>query len=261
MAGRLAGKKALITGGAMGIGFGIGKRFAAEGADVFLTDVDGDALRAAAEKLRGTGGRIVVARADVAEEGAGERMVKQCREELGDIDILVNNAGIFPISPVLRMPLDFFDRVIRVNLHGAVFFAKAAAAAMVEQGRGGRIINIASIDAFHPSMVGLAAYDASKGGLVMFTKSLALELGPHGITVNAIAPGSIATEGTARPLEGSGLSAEEMQRMMADFAARIPLGRVGVPDDIAKVAAFLASADADYITGETIVVDGGLLLK
>ncbi len=120
---------------------------------------------------------------------------------------------------------------------------------MVKQGRGGRIINIASIDAFRPSMVGLAAYDASKGGVVMFTKNLALELAPHNITVNAVAPGVIFTEGVA-----------EADVSVEAFLERIPLRRVGKPEDIAGVVAFLASADADYITGETIVVDGGSLL-
>ena len=260
MNGRLAGKVGLVTGGAMGIGFGIVKRFVAEGANVVLADLNDEAAQAAARKLAGPG-KVLVMQADIAEEGAGERLVAGCIESFGAIDVLVNNAGIFPQVPVLQMTPELFDRVYRINLKGSAFAAKAAAARMVEQGRGGRIINIASIDAFHPSMIGLAAYDASKGGMVMFTKSLALELGRHGITVNAIAPGGITTEGTSRPLEGSGLTSEEMRRMMEAFTARIPLGRMGVPDDIAKVAVFLASGDSDYITGETIIVDGGMLLS
>ena len=260
MNGRLTGKVGLVTGGAMGIGFGIVKRFVAEGANVLLADLDGEAAQAAARKLDGPG-RVQVMQADIAEEGAGERLVAGCVEAFGTLDVLVNNAGIFPQVPVLQMTPELFDRVYRINLKGLAFASKAAAAKMIEQGRGGKIINIASIDAFHPSMVGLAAYDASKGGVVMFTKSLALELGRRGITVNAIAPGGITTEGTSRPLEGSGLTSEEMRRMMEAFTARIPLGRMGMPDDIAKVAAFLASEDADYITGETIIVDGGMLLS
>jgi len=132
---------------------------------------------------------------------------------------------------------------------------------MVEQGAGGKIINIASIDALHPSMVGLAAYDSSKGGVLMFTKAFALEMGPHGVNVNAIAPGGITTEGTAAPLQGSGMAEDEMAAMLEQFTAQIPLGRMGEPDDIAKVAAFLASPAADYVTGELIVVDGGRLLN
>jgi 2-deoxy-D-gluconate 3-dehydrogenase len=132
---------------------------------------------------------------------------------------------------------------------------------MVEQGRGGTIINISSIDAFRPSMVGLAAYDASKGGVLMFTKNLALELGPKGIRVNGIAPGGITTEGASKPLAESGMSEEQMKAMTEEFTARIPLGRMGVPDDIAKVAVFLASSAAGYMTGETVIVDGGRLLS
>lgn len=260
MSGRLEGKIALVTGGAMGIGFGIVKRFVAEGAGVLVADLDGEAARAAVRKLDGLPGKAVAVQADVAEEGIGEKLIDQCMKEFGGIDVLVNNAGIFPIAPVLQMTPELFDRVYRVNLKGLAFVAKAAATRLVAQGRGGKIINIASIDAFHPSMVGLAAYDATKGGVVMFTKSLALELGRHGITVNAVAPGGVATEGTAKPLEGSGMTEDQMRQMMAAFIARIPLGRMGVPDDIAKVTVFLASSDADYITGETIVVDGGMLL-
>lgn len=260
MAGKLDGKVALVTGGAMGIGFGIVKSFVEAGAHVVIADVDGSAARAALDRLP-PGGKAVAAQADVAAEGAGELLVARCVAEFGALDILVNNAGIFPQVPFLRMEPALFDKVIGINLKGLAFVSKAAALRLVEQGKGGRIINIASIDSFHPSMVGLAAYDASKGGVVMFTKSLALELGRHGITVNAIAPGGVVTEGTSKPLEGSGLTEEEMRKMMAAFTARIPLGRMGVPDDIAKVAVFLASSDADYITGETIVVDGGMLLS
>ncbi len=261
MAGRLSGKAAIVTGGAMGIGFGIAKRFIAEGADVLIADLNWNAAEEAAKKLAGGPGKAVAMQADVAEDGIGERLVARCLAEFGRLDVLVNNAGIFPQQPVLSMEPVLLDKVLRVNLRGLILIAKAAAVKMADQGRGGRIINIASVDAFHPSMVGLAAYDASKGGVVMFTKSLALELGSRGITVNAIAPGGIATEGTAKPLEGSGMSDEDMRKMLEAFIAKIPLGRMGVPDDIAKVAAFLASEDADYITGETIIVDGGMLLS
>jgi 2-deoxy-D-gluconate 3-dehydrogenase len=132
---------------------------------------------------------------------------------------------------------------------------------MVEQGNGGKIINIASIDALHPSMVGLAAYDSSKGGVLMFTRAFALEMAQHGVNVNAIAPGGINTEGTSVPLQNSGMTAEQMAAMMEQFAAQIPVGRMGAPDDIAKVVVFLASPASDYVTGELIVVDGGRLLK
>lgn len=258
MGGRLEGKIAIVTGGAMGIGFGIVTRFISEGANVLLADLDGRVAGEAAGKLSGPG-KVVAMQADVSEDGAGERMVARCVEAFGGLDILVNNAGIFPQVPMMETGPELFDKVYRVNLKGLAFISKAAAARMIEQGRGGKIINIASIDAFHPSMVGLAAYDASKGGVLMFTRSLALELGPRHITVNGIAPGGITTEGTSKPLSG-GITEEQMKKIMEGFTARIPLGRMGVPDDIAKVAVFLASEDSDYMTGETVVVDGGVLL-
>ena len=171
----------------------------------------------------------------------------------------MNNAGIFPSVPMLEMEPALFDKVIAINLKGLAFASKAAAAQMIKQGKGGKIINIASIDSLHPSMVGLAAYDASKGGVLMFTKNFALEVAPHGILVNAIAPGGITTEGTSGPI-GS-LTKEQMEQVLEQFKQLIPLGRMGEPDDIAKVTLVLASPAADYMTGGMIVVDGGRLLK
>jgi 2-deoxy-D-gluconate 3-dehydrogenase len=255
----LNGKNAVVTGAAMGIGQGIAARFVEAGANVVLADLDGEAAELAAKRLEGPG-RAVAMRVDITEDGAGEAMVERCVEEFGSIDILVNNAGIYPMVPMLQATPEVFDRVYRVNLRGLAFASQAAARRMVEQESGGAIVNIASIDSFHPSMVGLAAYDASKGGVVMFTKNLALELGPYGIRVNGIAPGGINTEGTARPLAESGMTDEQMEAMTAEFAARIPLGRMGAPDDIAWVAVFLASEASAYMTGETMIVDGGRLL-
>jgi 2-deoxy-D-gluconate 3-dehydrogenase len=256
----LKGKVAVVTGGAMGIGFGIAKRFAEAGAKVLIADIDEAAAGQAAGKLMKMS-EVYAMAADISKEGTGRAIVDECVKRFGRIDILVNNAGIFPQVPMLEMEGKLFDKVYQINLRGLAFTAKAAALQMIKQGGGGRIINISSIDALHPSMVGLAAYDASKGGVTMFTKSLALEVGKHGILVNAIAPGGIRTEGTAKPLEGSGMTEAQMKAMMEGFLKQIPLGRMGEPDDIAKAAAFLASDYADYITGETLVVDGGRLLS
>jgi 2-deoxy-D-gluconate 3-dehydrogenase len=188
-------------------------------------------------------------------------MVDECVAQFGSVDILVNNAGIYPSVPVLQMTPETFDRVYRINLRGLVFCSQAAAARMIEQGGGGRIINIGSVDSFHPSMVGLAAYDSSKGGVLMFTKNLALELAPHRILVNMIAPGGIDTPGASKPLEGSGMSEEQMQALKEQFLQhKIPLHRYGVPEDIGKVAVFLASSAADYMTGSAVIIDGGMLL-
>ncbi len=256
----LTGKNVIVTGGAMGIGFGIAKRLVEGGANVLIADIDDAAAETAVGKLREGTGRAISMHADMTQRDAGERMVDRCVEEFGSVDILVNNAGIFPIVPMLQMPPELFEKILAVNLIGLAFATKAAGAQMIRQGRGGKIINIASVDAFRPSMVGLAAYDASKGGVIMFTKNMALELAPHKITINAIAPGGITTEGTAKLAGNRPMSPEEQQKMIDAAVARIPLGRMGVPDDIGKVAVFLASPASDYMTGTTVVVDGGFLL-
>jgi 2-deoxy-D-gluconate 3-dehydrogenase len=255
----VAGHNVLVTGGAKGIGRGIADRFAEGGANVLIADVDLAGAQHAAEHLANAPGRPVAMRLDVSSESDCEAAVTRCFEEFGSLDILVNDAGIFPTSPVLEMTPEFFDRVLGINLRGLVFMSKAAGLRMVKQGRGGKIINIASIDSVHPSFPGLAAYDASKGGVLSFTKNFALEMAAHGVTVNAIAPGGITTEGSSQPL--TGMTKEQTDAMMAGFTQRIPLKRMGVPDDIAKVAVFLASSAADYMTGTIVVVDGGMLLS
>jgi 2-deoxy-D-gluconate 3-dehydrogenase len=255
----LSGKNAVVTGGAMGIGRGIVRRFVEAGANVVVADLDAEAAAGVAEDASGRG-RAVSMAVDVGADETGEAMASACIEAFGSIDVLVNNAGIYPMSPMLQTTPLLFDRVYRVNLRGLAFASKAAAARMIERGGGGKIVNIASIDAFHPSMVGLAAYDASKGGVLMLTKALALEFGPHGIHVNGIAPGGITTEGASAPLVGSGMTEEQMRAMTDEFTSHIPLRRMGVPDDIATVAVFLASSASNYMTGETVIVDGGRLL-
>jgi 2-deoxy-D-gluconate 3-dehydrogenase len=239
----LSGKVAIVTGGAMGIGLAIAARLAEAGAKVLVADKDADAAEAAAAKIGGVA--FVV---DVSDEGEVEAMVAKGVNEFGGLDIFVNNAGIYPQKPVLESTKEDFEKIIHVNLKGAFFANKAAAKQMIAQGRGGKIINITSIDALHPSSVGLALYDASKHGLWGFTKSLALELAPHNISVNAIAPGGVATPGTG------------MGNMPDAFLAKIPMHRLADADEIAKVALFLASDLSSYMTGSQIVVDGGTLL-
>ena len=252
----LRGKNALITGAAMGIGRGIAERFIEAGANVMIADVSPKVAGVAREL---GAGRAKAIKLDVGDDAATLAAVQHVVDEFGSLDILVNNAGIYPMSPVLEMTPEFFERVIRVNLHGLVFISKAAGLQMVRQGKGGKIVNVASIDSIHPSMPGLAAYDASKGGVLMFTKNFALEMAPHSVTVNAIAPGGITTEGASRPMQD--MSPEQLEKMTREFVRQVPLGRFGVPDDIAKVAVFLASSAADYMTGDLVVVDGGRLLK
>ncbi len=252
----LTGKSAVVTGGAMGIGFGIVRRLTEAGANVTLVDVNEQAASASAQKLLDQGRTVQAVRGDVRSSADVRQIVQAAVDAYGGLDILVNNAGVYPSRPVLEMSEEEWDRVIGINLKGTFLCAQAAARQMVAQDRGGVIVNIASIDAVHPSMVGLAHYDASKGGVLSFTKNLALELGPHNIRVVAIAPGGIRTEGTSVSI-GSGI---DMDEFMKAFEMRIPLRRMGLPDDIARTVLFLASDAAAYMTGTLVYVDGGVLL-
>jgi 2-dehydro-3-deoxy-D-gluconate 5-dehydrogenase len=257
----VSGRRVIVTGGAMGIGLGIVRRFVEGGASVLLVDRDEGAAYEAARKIGAPAERLQTMAVDVGEEAAAPAIVQRAVRAFGGLDVLVNNAGIYPQIPAMQMTPALFDQVIRINLRAPVMLCKAAAARMIEQAKPGRIINICSIDSVHPSMVGLAAYDASKGALYSFTKSLALELAPKHILVNAIAPGGIATEGTAKPLQASGMDAQQMKEAMAHFIkAKVPLGRMGMPDEIATATVFLASQASSYMTGALLLVDGGTLL-
>ncbi|HEX7059586.1 MAG TPA: SDR family NAD(P)-dependent oxidoreductase [Solirubrobacterales bacterium] len=247
----LAGRTAIVTGGAMGIGLGIARRLHEAGARVVVADLDPAAAEDAAEALQaGRADSALALRCDVSDPESVSGMVDAAIEAFGGVDILVNNAGIFPMLPLSELDLETFKRVIDVNLTGLFLCTKAVSARMIAQGRGGRIVNITSIDALHPSMVGLAHYDASKHGAWGFTKNVALELAAHDIAVNAIAPGGIKTPGVG-DIDDENLKA---------FEAMIPMGRMGDPDDIGRTALFLASDLASYMTGTQIVVDGGRLL-
>ncbi len=254
----LSGRVAIVTGAAMGIGQGIAFRLAEAGAAVVVADRDTDAAESTAKLITERGGRATVVHADISQVADAQAMVEAAVNAYGRVDILVNNAGIFPFAPALELTEQTWDRVLDVNLKGSFFSAQAAAKQMVKAGVGGRIVNIASIDALHPTG-GLVHYDSSKGGVAMMTKSLAKEFGQYGITVNAVAPGSIATPGASL---ATGVTQEvNMEEMMAAFLARIPMGRTGQPDDIATAVLFLASDAASYVTGSLLVVDGGYLLS
>ncbi|MEK7140040.1 MAG: SDR family NAD(P)-dependent oxidoreductase [Patescibacteria group bacterium] len=253
----LSGKTAIVTGGAMGIGLGIVSRLAEAGANVVIADTDEQSGAAAAAELANKGRKAAFVKTDVSRADDVVAAAQFAVTIYGGIDILVNNAGIYPTIPVRQMKEKDFERVIATNLKSVFLFTKAAAEIMIAQGRGGKIINITSIDALHPSSVGLAVYDASKHGLWGFTKNTALELAPHNISVNAIAPGGIATPGT-----GTGKPASpDIEAILKKFMEKIPMKRMGEPDDIGKVALFLASDMASYMTGSQVVVDGGVLLS
>ncbi|HSX08202.1 MAG TPA: SDR family NAD(P)-dependent oxidoreductase [Candidatus Saccharimonadales bacterium] len=253
----LTGKAAIVTGGGKGIGKGIAYRLAEAGAKVLIADLDEAAAGETVQELTQKGWKAAAIKTDVSNEADVERMANACREQFGAIDILVNNAGIYPPVPVMEMSEEQFEKVMHVNLRSVFLTTKHAASAMRQTGNGGRIINITSIDALHPTMVGLAHYDASKHGLWGFTKNSALELSKDKIWVNAIAPGGIQTPGAAA-MQADGPSDP---KVIEAFMAKIPMHRMGEPDEIGKVALFLASDMASYMTGEQIVVDGGVLLS
>ncbi len=258
----LSGQTAIVTGGSVGIGRGIVERLAEAGANVMILDIQEKEGQELAQSLQGGKAKVAFQRADMRSIDDIEKAVQSTVDRFGGVHILVNNAGIFPFSPIQHVTPELWDRVQEINLRGSFFMSQKAAAQMAKQGKGGSIINIASIDAIHPTG-NLIPYDSSKGGVVMMTKSLALELGKQGIRVNGIAPGGINTPGAASgaPDTFAQMTPEQIQEMTSSFTARIPLGRQGEPDDIAAVALFLASDAARYITGDTIIVDGGFLLS
>ena len=247
---RLEGCVAIVTGAGAGNGRGIALRFAEEGARVVAADRDLAAARDTAERIHRDGGGALAVHADVSRREEAAAMVDAARERFGGIDILVNNAGVETLVPLLDLEESDWDRVVDTNLKGAFLCAQLAARAMVSAGTPGAIVNIASINA-KIALRGQAHYTASKGGLVMLTKSMAVDLAPHGIRVNAIGPGVIETRMTERSLS------DPQRRAM--LLSKIPLGRVGQPREVANAALFLASEEASYITGATLYVDGGWL--
>ncbi len=257
----LTGKVAVVTGGAMGIGQGIVIRLAEAGAQVLIADLNEAAATKTAQILSDHGWKVTALKVDVVNEADVQMMAKTAEAKFGRIDILVNNAGIYPPAPVATMTSEDFEKVMHVNLRSVFLTTKLVGEMMKKQG-GGRIINITSIDALHPSMVGLAHYDASKHGVWGFTKNSALELAPHKVWVNAIAPGGIQTPGVAAMQTNAPPTDEAAaHNQLETFLAKIPMGRIGEPDDIGKAALFLASDFSSYMTGEQIVVDGGVLLS
>jgi 3-oxoacyl-[acyl-carrier protein] reductase len=244
----LTGRIALVTGGARGIGRCIGLALAEHGADVGLIDVDEAAGRETADAIGRTGRRAAFERCDVTSPDDVKRATEAIRTALDGLDILVNNAGITRDTLLLRMKDEDWARVMEVNLTGAFLFTRAAARHLMRSDRG-RIINIASVVGVIGN-AGQANYAASKGGLIAFSKAVAKELAPRGVTVNAIAPGYIETEMTA------GLD----EQAKAALLAAIPAGRYGKPEDVAGGVLFLASDLASYVTGHVLVVSGGMAM-
>ncbi len=250
----LAGRRAVITGGGAGIGLAIAGRFAEAGASILIADIDPAAASGAAAAIRAAHGVTASSvTLDLAAPGAAVAAVRAARRDLGGLDIWVNNAGICEPLPYAQIDAAQWDRTHHLDLRGAFFGAQAAANHLAENGGGGVILNLASISGFR-GRAGHAHYVAAKHGVVGLTKALAQELGPLGIRVVAIAPTLVATEGQQRNAAAAAAQGSDLQ---AAIAASIALGRIAVPDDIARVALFLVSDLAAFVTGSTLFVDGG----
>lgn len=257
----LQGKVAIVTGGAQGIGRGIVETLCAAGAQVLIADCNQAEAAVVAAALERHGQHALAVEVDVADERSVQAMVQRAVDQLKHIDIVVNNAGIFPLRPLRELDAATWDRTLGVNLRGAYLCTRFTAEYMIAGRVGGRIINISTINTAR-TYVGMAPYDASKGGLNALTKAAALEYAPWGITVNAIAPGGVRSPGSlpVRQHFGRQMGVEAIETVDAEFAKRIPLGRWAEPEDIGRAVWFLASRAADYITGQVLYVDGGMML-
>ncbi|MGE0712451.1 MAG: glucose 1-dehydrogenase [Planctomycetota bacterium] len=245
----LAGKVVVVTGGGGGIGRATAMRFAAEGARVVVAERDEDTGVASARAIEAAGGEAMFARLDITDREAVRACFAAARERWGRLDVLVNNAGILADSTLKKISDAQFDAVISVNLRGTFVATQEFAEVLLAQGQGGAILNAASVVALYGNF-GQTNYVASKAGVIGMTKVWARELGKAGIRVNAVAPGFIRTAMTETIPEP----------VMAELAARVPLKRVGDPEDIAAAYCFLASDDARYITGAVLSVDGGVVV-
>ncbi|MGE5426003.1 MAG: SDR family NAD(P)-dependent oxidoreductase [Bacillota bacterium] len=244
----LRNKTAAITGSGQGIGRAIALAMGAAGCRVIVSDLNKPLADQVAEEIRKQGGTAISLHCDATSQEDISKLIDEAMEEFGTIDILVNNAGIFPFTPFESMTEEDWDKVMSTNLKSVFLCSHAASKVM---SAGGRIINISSISAF-VGFSGLTHYSASKSGLNGFTRALALELAVRQITVNGIAPGSIETPGATVGLD---------ETLKEQTVAAIPLGRMGSGDDIAQLAVFLSGEGASYITGQTIIVDGGWTLR
>jgi meso-butanediol dehydrogenase/(S,S)-butanediol dehydrogenase/diacetyl reductase len=253
---RLEGKAALVTGSGSGIGFAIAQRLAEEGASVAVLALHEESAARAAEQIEGA---LAIA-ADVCDEEAMARAVRQTVEAFGRFDVIVNNAGTIEIAPVVETSVETWDRVVGVNLRGLFLGCREAAKQLIAQGEGGRIVNAAS-GAGRRGNAGIGAYAASKFGVIGLTQSLAVELAPYGITVNAYCPGHVTSTPMWDRIDAAvtARSGEEPGAAKRAAEAESPIGRAGRPEEVAAAVAYLASDEAGFVTGESLLIDGGLV--
>ncbi len=251
---RLAGKSALITGSARGIGRAFAEAYASEGANVVIADID---LEKAKKTASGIGSAARAIHLDVTDQASIDAAIESCEEQFGGVDILINNAALFDLAPVVEITRDSFDRLMAVNVAGSLFTLQAAARSMVARGKGGKIINMAS-QAGRRGEPLVAVYCASKAAIISLTQSAGLDLIKHGINVNAIAPGVVDGE----HWEGvDSLFAKYENRPLGEkkrlVGEAVPIGRMATPEDLTGMAIFLASDEANYVVAQTYNVDGG----
>ncbi len=248
---RFAGQTAIVTGAGRGMGRAIALGLAAEGANIVVAEVDESAAEGVVDEILKAAGRARAVKVDISSVPEVRRLFKEALAEFGGVDILINNAGIGIAKPLVEYTEADWDKQLGVNLKGMFFATQEAARVMIPRRRG-KIVNFASTAAFVSSSTPETAYDISKGGVRQLTISVAAELAPYNINVNAVAPGTIMTDLTMRVLD--------TDEKMARASAKIPLGRLGQPEDMVGPVLFLCSAEADYVTGHVMVVDGGWLL-
>jgi NAD(P)-dependent dehydrogenase (short-subunit alcohol dehydrogenase family) len=258
--GEFEGRAVLVTGGALGIGRGIVRGFARAGAAVAISDLDAVAAEVLLAELRAAGSQAMATIGDVSSPADAARMVAEAVSGLGGLNVLVNNAGIQPVDAYYRVedtPIEVWDRILGVNLRGTFLMSRSALPAIRAAGRGGSVINIASVQGVQ-SMPRVPSYAASKGGVLSLTRNMALDYAPEGIRVNAICPGTIDSELVRAAARAEGGDLDETLRRYGAFH---PLGRLGQPEDVAEAALFLASDRSSFMTGSYLTVDGGFLAQ